>query len=323
MAVQTPVMSSGPAVLHGVLAVGGWDAGDVGLVAAVFVAGFVAGILSALLGVGGAVVTTPAVRALGAAPIAAVGSTVPAILPSAIAGTLRYAKAGLVDWRTALSLGFGGSVFAVLGALAAGAIDARILMVVTGVVMVWSGVTVVRGGRKEEAPPPPAAQAVTSVAADAAFSGVEATEADVALVEESIEESIEDAGPAPRRVALPLLVGLGALSGFVAGVLGIGGGVVLVPLMTGPLRIPPKTAVASSLVAVAIFSIPALVTHAVLGHIVWIYALPLMIGVVPGARLGSRITVGASDRTVRIIFGIFVIAIGAVFAVTEAAAYFR
>lgn len=312
-------MSSGPELLHGVLAVGGWDAGDVGLVVAVFVAGFVAGILSALLGVGGAVVTTPAVRALGAAPIAAVGSTVPAILPSAIAGTLRYAKAGLVDWRTALSLGFGGSVFAVLGALAAGAVDARILMVVTGVVMVWSGVTVVRGGRKEETPPPPAAQAVTSVAADAAFSGVEATEADVALV----EESAEGAGSAPRRVALPLLVGLGALSGFVAGVLGIGGGVVLVPLMTGPLRIPPKTAVASSLVAVAIFSIPALVTHAVLGHIVWIYALPLMIGVVPGARLGSRITVGASDRTVRIIFGIFVIAIGAVFAVTEAAAYFR
>ena len=70
-----------------------------------FLVGVGAGILSALLGVGGAVVTTPAIRVLGATPILAVGSTVPAILPAAISGTWRYAKAGLVDWRAALGLG--------------------------------------------------------------------------------------------------------------------------------------------------------------------------------------------------------------------------
>lgn len=292
-----------------------WSTGDTVLVVAVFVAGFASGILSALLGIGGAVVTTPAVRALGASPVAAVGSTVPAILPGAIAGTLRYMKAGLVDWRTSLTLGISGSALAVVGALAVSATDARILMIVTAFVMCWSGITVMRSGRKETAAPPASAEAVTLVGAESRVSGVEATETETALV----ETPPHDTGP---RHALPVLVALGAFAGLIAGVLGVGGGVVLVPLMTGPLRIPTKVAVASSLVAVAIFSVPALVAHAMLGHIDWMYALPLMLGVVPGARVGSRITVGASDRTIRTLFGVFVLVIGVVFGVTEASAFF-
>ena len=56
----------------------------------------------------------------------------------------------------------------------------------------------------------------------------------------------------------------------------------------GLLKLPMKLAVGSSLVAVAIFSVPALVTHALLGHIDWRFALPLVVGVVPGAQVGAR-----------------------------------
>lgn len=255
--------------------------GDVLTVLATALVGVLAGALSALLGIGGATITTPAVRVLGASPILAVGSTVPAILPGAISGSLRYAREGLVDWSLALSTGISGSLFALLGAWASDHIDGRLLMVLTAVLMLWSGISVVRGGRGRP---------------------------------------VAEEAPAPERPSLVVLGAVGAGAGFVAGLLGVGGGIVLVPAMTGVLGVPMKRAVASSLVGVAIFSIPALVTHAVLGHIDWTYALPLMVGVVPGARLGARLTLRHSDRTVRRLFGLLVIVLALVYGGSELAA---
>ncbi|MEI2696858.1 MAG: sulfite exporter TauE/SafE family protein [Microthrixaceae bacterium] len=254
-----------------------------GAVLATFAVGVVAGALSALLGIGGAVVTTPAVRVLGATPIEAVGSTVPAILPGAISGSIRYAKAGLVDWTLALGLGVSGAVFALAGAWVSDLVGGRPLMVLTAVLMLWSGVSVGRGADR-----PPS----------------------------------EEAEPQGPRSALWLISLVGAASGFVAGLLGVGGGIVMVPAMTGPLRIPMKRAVASSLVAVAIFSVPALVAHLVLGHIDWRFALPLMAGVVPGAQLGAHMTIGAAEHHVRRWFGVLVVVVALVYGFTELAALF-
>lgn len=309
--------------------------------------GVAAGILSALLGVGGAVITTPAVRVLGASPIEAVGSTVPAILPSAVVGSIRYAREGLVVWRVAIGMGLAGSFAAFVGARVSGVIGGRVLMVVTAVLMLWSGISVVRGGRaraeqdgagggdvSDEPAPVPAevvpgaasvATAVEPVPGHAAhhghdvlddLAGVEESETDVALV------GHQTAAEVVPRHSLVLIAALGACAGFVAGVLGVGGGVVMVPVMTGPLRFPMKAAVASSLVAVAIFSVPALVTHAVLGHIDWLFALPLMVGVVPGARIGSRITVAASDRAIRLAFGALIVVLALIYGISEASALF-
>ncbi len=276
-----------------------------------FLVGVGAGVLSALLGVGGAVVTTPAIRVLGATPILAVGSTVPAILPAAISGTWRYAKAGLVDWRAALGLGISGAVFAIGGAMTSSLIDGRILMLLTAFLMFWSGISVVRGGRGSADPSPaPEASPDPSPASEASpDSALPAPEASPA------------AAPVPKH-SLPLIGSLGAASGFVAGLLGVGGGIIMVPVLTGPLKIPMKSAVASSLVAVAIFSIPALITHIILGHVDWAFALPLMLGVVPGAQIGARITIGSSDRSIRLLFGALIIVLALVYGTSEALTFF-
>ena len=47
------------------------------------IAGFFTGVLSGMFGVGGAVISTPAILALGATPLQAVGSTLPSIIPGA------------------------------------------------------------------------------------------------------------------------------------------------------------------------------------------------------------------------------------------------
>jgi uncharacterized membrane protein YfcA len=169
-------------------------------------------------------------------------------------------------------------------------IDGRVLMLLTALLMFWSGISVVRGGRGSDQPEP-------------------GTELDT-------EPHTE-----PKH-SLPLIGSLGAVSGFVAGLLGVGGGIIMVPVLTGPLKIPMKSAVASSLVAVAIFSIPALITHIILGHVDWAFALPLMLGVIPGAQIGARITIGSSDRSIRLLFGALIIVLALVYGISEALAFF-
>jgi len=302
------------------------------------------GVLAALLGVGGAVITTPAIRVLGATPIQAVGSTVPAIFPGAIAGTLRYAREGLVDWSAALGLGISGSIIAVGGALVSDRVPGGVLMVFTAVLMLWSGISVARGGRRAGGTSSPTPSAALVIPDDEggligeAFEGTEAFETETAL-DYGTDDVPDTGGGAGGDVAgggatggaargddsvvprhpLPLLVLLGAAAGFVAGLLGVGGGIVIMPVLTGPLKVPMKAAVASSLVAVAIFSVPTLITHAVLGHIDWTYALPLMVGVVPGARIGSRLTIGADERTIRRLFGIVIVVFAIIYGASEIA----
>jgi uncharacterized membrane protein YfcA len=257
-----------------------------GVIAALaFAVGVGSGVLSALAGVGGAVVTTPGIRALGAPPIIAVGSTVPAIIPSAITGSIRYQREGLILWRVALWCGLTGAVAAVGGVATSAAVDARWLMVATAVLVLWSSSTVLRRA---------------STLRRRGHAGA----ANVLRPQ--------------RNVSRPVLALMGGVAGYVAGLLGVGGGIVMVPAFTSILRLPVKQTVATSLVAVALMSISSCVGHAIAGHIDWTFALPLVAGVVPGARLGSKVTVTVSEETAGWICGSLLAVIGMVYLVTEA-----
>ena len=274
------------------------------IVAASLVLGFVSGVLAGMFGIGGAVITTPSIRALGATPIHAVGSTVPAIMPGSISGAYRYAKAGSVDWRVGLTCGTCGALFAVGGAAATRLVNAHYLMIVTAGLLAITGVTQIRTTRSILEVPAPVVVP----------EGSETPE-----VPES-PETAETPGPSTTGSGSPsfgVLVAVGAGAGGLAGLLGVGGGIVMMPAFTGLLKLPMRLAVGSSLVAVAIFSVPALVTHAWLGNIDWRFALPLMVGVVPGAQIGAHLTLGASERLTRRLFGGLLIVVAVVYAVSE------
>jgi uncharacterized membrane protein YfcA len=250
------------------------------LIAAVVVVGFASGVLSGMFGVGGAVLTTPGIRLLGASPIESVGSTIPAILPGAVSGAWRYSRSHLVEWSVAIPSGLLGAGFAVVGAEASDHVNGHVLMLMTAAMLLSNGVSNIRNHARQ----PTKVPVPVGGPADA-----------------------EGAELAPRRSKPPFVAVavIGAAAGMLAGLLGVGGGVLLVPAYTALLRMPPKRAVATSLVAVAIFSIPAMITHALLGHIDWAFALPLVIGVVPGAQVGAKLTLHGSERRLRFLMGIF------------------
>ena len=129
----------------------------------------------------------------------------------------------------------------------------------------------------------------------------------------------EEARPTNSWVAL---AAIGAAAGSLAGLLGVGGGLLLIPGYTVLLRMAPKRAVATSLVAVAMFSVPAMAMHAWLGHINWTYALLLTAGVMPGARVGARFTLTGSDARLRYLMGVFFTVLAVVYGGAELLAAF-
>ncbi len=106
---------------------------------------------------------------------------------------------------------------------------------------------------------------------------------------------------------------VGVVAGLLSGLLGIGGGIVIVPALAGILGVPLKRALGTSLVAVVVLVIPGTVVHAVLGNIDWAAALFLVIGSVPGARLGATIALGTKERTLRLMVGSFLALVAVVY----------
>ncbi len=271
----------------------------------VFGVGLASGILSGMFGIGGAVLTTPGIRVLGATPLEAIGSTVPPILPGAISGTWRYSKAGLVNWRIGLVCGVAGTVLAIGGAVVSDHINPHLLMLATAGILLYTGVATLAQARSGRM---------------AAVVEAEGPDAEVEVVSSPDEDQAVLEAAATHRYPMGQMLAIGAGAGALAGLLGLGGGVVMMPAFTQVLKIPMKVAVASSLVAVAIFSIPALVTHTLLGHVNWTFALVLTLGAVPGAQIGSKITLGATDRMVKLLFGLFLTALAVIYGGAELAA---
>lgn len=124
--------------------------------------------------------------------------------------------------------------------------------------------------------------------------------------------------PAPWTFA-----GIGLLAGFVSGLLGIGGGLVMVPLMAGWLGMPLKRALGTSLLAIVALVVPGTIVHAALGHIDWPLFLVVTLGAVPGARLGANLALGTRERTLRRLVGGFLLIVACAYGVVEASELFR
>ena len=250
------------------------------------IVGIGTGVLSAAFGVGGAVVSTPAIRALGVPALLAVGTTLPSIFPSAITGTARYVKEDLILWRVVAVTAPAGILSAVLGAKLAPHVpgEGHLLMVLTALLL---GYTAIRMARKPK----------------------QAGPAETAAPDAPPERT--DGGRAG------VLVAVGALAGLMSGLLGIGGGTVMVPGFTVLGKLPLKTTIATSLACVAIFAIPSTITHALGDNIDWRVALCLTIGVIPGARFGAAAAVKASDEGLRKAVATFLGIIAVVYLVGE------
>ncbi len=106
------------------------------------------------------------------------------------------------------------------------------------------------------------------------------------------------------------LVGIGLVAGVFSSLFGVGGGLVIVPLLLLVVAYPPHQATATSLGAVAITAVAGVVAYAFRHDIRYAYAalvgLPATVGVVGGAALQQRF----SGRALTLAFAVLLVGIG-------------
>lgn len=235
--------------------------------------GFASGVLAGAFGIGGGLLTTPAIRLLlGYPALVAVGTPLPVIVPTAMAGAVGYARRGLADLRAAGIMGAVGAAAAVGGASLTRITGGRPVLAATALLLAWAAVDMLRRLSR-----PPAAEEAT------------------------------DAPEAPVAVPVWRLAVIGLFTGLYSGFLGLGGGFVVVPALTRWLRWPLKRAIGTSLATISLLAIPGSVAHYLLGNVDLTLASLLAAGAVPGAVLGARLTSVASERHVAIGFAVLLI----------------
>jgi uncharacterized membrane protein YfcA len=231
------------------------------------VVGLVAGVGSGLFGVGGGVVTTPAVNILlGGTAIQAVATPLPVIFPTSLVGAWTYHKAGEVSMRAAGWGALTGIPGAVLGAYLTDFVNAHLLLFVTALLLGWTGYQVMRGRKPRVA---------------------------------------WEKGKTPGWK----YAAIGLAAGFVSGLLGVGGGIIMVPAFTVLIGMPLRRALGTSLVTISALVVPGTIVHWWLGHIDWAIFAALTVGVVPGARLGATLALGVREQSLRVAVGVFLLAI--------------
>ncbi|MCK8115845.1 sulfite exporter TauE/SafE family protein [Anaerosoma tenue] len=244
--------------------------------------GFVAGYLSGQFGIGGGMITTPAIRLiLGGSELVAVGTPLPVIIPTAITGVIEYRRRGLLDTRVGLTLGAVGAAFSVLGAWLTSLVGGDVVLYLTAALIAWMSFDMAQLALRPE------------------------------------QAAHVKAAMAGRRDSWLWLAAIGAITGVYSGFLGLGGGFVVVPALVRFLGFDAKRAVGTSLIAVLILAVPGTITHYLLGHIDIAIALGMSLGVVPGAMLGARVTAASQEKTVRVAFAAMLLVVGLLLAANE------
>ncbi|HSM82680.1 MAG TPA: sulfite exporter TauE/SafE family protein [Nodosilinea sp.] len=237
-------------------------------------AGLLAGVLAGFLGIGGGTVMVPVMVALGLSGVQAVGTSTLAIALISLVGSVQNWRMGFLQLNHVALLGLPALITAYLGKELATALPEHALLGIFGLFLLLNiyliGIKkrVVRQAQRAEA---------TGTAAPAA---------------------------APPRQLSPTMarLGIGGLAGFLAGLFGVGGGVVMVPLQILLLQEPIKAAVQTSLGAIVITGLWACLWHAQAGNVLWVTGLILGAAGAIGVQVSTRYLPRLPDQAVAIMF---------------------
>ena len=309
------------------------------------VIGFGIGILSGLLGIGGGTIMVPTFRlAFGMSAIASTATSLFAIIPTSISGAVSHIRQKTCIPALGLACGIGGAITSPLGVYLASISPEWLVMVVAAVIIGWSAVNMLSKAAKMKpakvaaaeaaataeasAAPAPAASLAGAAGEGADLATAAAAEAPAAGAAGTAAASAAPAAPAATAPALEenpklspkqLLIGvcIGMFAGVASGYVGVGGGFLMVPLMLSLVHINMSKASGTSLIAVMILAIPGVIEQAVLGNINYIVGIAIAVGSIPGAVVGAKLVKVVPERTLRFVFGFFLLVAAALLAVNE------
>lgn len=252
--------------------------------------GFGVGVFGTLVGAGGGFILTPVLLLVypGTTPALITAISLIVVFFNAGSGSLAYARQKRIDYRSGAVFALCTLPGAVLGVLVANTVSRPGFDVIMGVALTGLAWWLVRGRRQPSGGDPDR--------------GVERVIKD--------REGKEYRYQANVRLGAMCSVGVGFVSSF----LGIGGGVVHVPLLVTVLGFPTHVATATSHFVLAWMALVATLTHIVAGtfhHGVGLRrAAALSVGVVFGAQLGAMLSQRLSGTVIQRLLAVGLLALG-------------
>lgn len=235
---------------------------DTSKLIALAVGGLISGILAGFLGIGGGTVLVPLQVALGYTPLQAVATSSFSIVITAISGSIQNWRMGYLSFKRVIYLGLPAVITAQLGAELATRIPSYVLLVAFALLLLLN----------------------------------------IYLVQ--LRKRLSNREAEKGNNFNPVLARLftGGAAGVLAGLFGVGGGVIMVPLQILLLSETIKVAIQTSLGVIMITAISATIGHAAKGNISWTVGLILGIGGLIGAQISTRFLPKLPDHIVSLAF---------------------
>ncbi len=252
-----------------------------------------AGFLGALTGLGGGVVIVPALTLLLGVDIKyAIGASLVSVIATSSGAAAAYVKEGFSNIRIGMLLEIATTLGAILGAYLATRVSTHSIAIVFGLVLLQSAYESVFKARHEDGAP---------------------------IESDRLGKRLRLGGDYPLHGGhqqygvhnVPAGFGLMFGAGTLSGLLGIGSGAVKVIAMDRAMKIPFKVSTTTSNFMIGVTAAASAGVYLGRGYIDPRIAMPVMLGVLAGAFLGTKVLVRVQVRTLRAVFGlvIFLLAI--------------
>lgn len=248
---------------------------------------FFAGLLGSLTGLGGGIVIIPMLTLLFGMDIRyAVGASLVSVIATSSGAASAYVKEGLSNIRIGMFLEIATTIGAIFGAFTAVLISTDVIAVIFGIVLIYSAITSINSPKDSRNK-----TEKDKLATFLRLNGSYPTQAG--------EESYN-----VRNV--PQGFGLMFIAGTLSGLLGIGSGAAKVLAMDKAMKIPFKVSTTTSNFMIGVTAAASAGVYLSRGYIDPGLSMPVVLGVLLGSFLGSKILVKAKTKTIRIIFSIVV-----------------
>jgi len=252
---------------------------------------FAAGLLGSLTGLGGGVVLVPLLTIFFHVDIRyAIGASLVSVIATSSGAAAAYVKEGFSNIRIGMFLEIATTFGALLGAFLATWIPTSALAAIFGIVLVYSAY-LARKPRPEaqrNLPPDPLA---TKLRLNGSFPDLGGKR----------NYNVQNV-----PTGFSLMFGAGALSGM----LGIGSGAVKVLAMDQAMRIPFKVSTTTSNFMIGVTAAASAGVYLSRGYVDPALSMPVMLGVLAGSLIGSRILVKAETKSLRLVFSVVILVLG-------------
>ena len=265
--------------------------------------GLVVGVIAGMFGVGGGFMMTPLLGVLFGVPLpVAVGTGLCQMIGVATAAFLRHRKLQQGEERigwlmlagSLLGVGLGAKTVTMLNALGTVTLHNHAIgwaklslslgyVVLLFAVALWMG----RDAKRPALPP-----------------GVSVRPGPLTRIALPPYTVLPRAG---HRISAPLVAYLGLILGFLSGLLGIGGGVALMPILLYGVGMRVRMAAGTGILVLLATSLVGTVAHARAGHVHLGMALTLLAGSGVGAQVGATLTARIDGRRLKGFFVYLVI----------------